>query len=111
MSSKVANRAIFVIGWLLSPLTVWNDAVVNLPISYVCAGLVRRLVPVSFLALTIVFYWLTNIIGILMMLAAGKNVVAESGKPGRAIAGMAITIAIYSVILIILYRSGILKPF
>jgi len=35
-------RAVFliVVGWILSPLTFWNDAVVNIPITYLCASVV-----------------------------------------------------------------------
>ena len=58
---------IALVGYILSPLSWWNDAFVNLPLAYafgfVCALFNREF----FLPATIFGYWLTNIAGLVLM--------------------------------------------
>ena len=110
MIRKFLYRFLFFIGWVLSPFTSWNDAFVNIPLSYICANLAVRFIPVNFLTLVLIIYWLTNILGIAMMYLAGKNalvgkkgIIWETGK-------LVITMALYSIVLIVLHRVGVLKP-
>jgi len=63
-----------VIGFILSPLTWWNDLFVNVPLSYAFAYLTGSLLRLFFLInkdlfinLFMVGYFLTNLIGLLMM--------------------------------------------
>lgn len=64
---KLRGGFFVVFGYLLSPLCWWNDLLFNLPIAYffgyVCSFLSENLL----LPCTIIGYWLSNIIGILMM--------------------------------------------
>lgn len=62
------------IGFILSPLTWWNDLFVNLPLAfgfaYVIGGLLSFIIPVNttlFLTLTIIGYFLTNLAGFFLM--------------------------------------------
>ena len=104
------NRAVFFIGWLLSPFTFWNDAFINIPISYLCASIFVRFVPGNFLLVTLVFYWLSNILGILMMYVSGKNVLKSRASAIRELAILITSMAIYSLVLVLLARLGVLKP-
>lgn len=110
MIRRFLYRSLFFIGWVLSPFTFWNDIFVNIPLSYICANLAVRFIPARFLNLVLIFYWLTNILGIAMMYLAGKNIL--TGKKGivREMVKLVITMALYSIVLIVLYRVGILKP-
>lgn len=108
---KLLGRSIFFLGWLLSPFTFWNDAFVNIPLSYICASLFIRLFPSDFLLTVLIFYWLSNLIGIFMMYAAGKNILKGGGNLILELAKLLCAIALYSLILLILGRTGILKPF
>jgi hypothetical protein len=109
MSTFIKNT-IFFIGWMLSPLTFWNDAFVNIPISYLCASFAARFIKADFLVLVLIFYWISNGIGILMMLFSGKSIMQDKSDRLRSMVKLLITIAIYSTIIIILNRTGILKP-
>ncbi|MCX5667967.1 MAG: hypothetical protein NTY34_06640 [Candidatus Omnitrophica bacterium] len=109
MSTFVKNT-IFFIGWLLSPLTFWNDAFVNIPIAYLCAALLVRIIKADFLFLVLIFYWLSNGFGILLMYSSGKSIMQDKGNRLQALATLLITVVIYSVIIIILNKTGILKP-
>ncbi|MDP2929055.1 MAG: hypothetical protein Q8O01_03195 [Candidatus Omnitrophota bacterium] len=104
------KNTIFFIGWMLSPLTFWNDAFVNIPISYLCASLAIRFIKADFLFLVLIFYWLSNIFGIMMMYFSGKSIMRDKSNRLHALVTLLITIVIYSAIIVILNRTGILKP-
>jgi hypothetical protein len=109
MSTFIKN-AIFFIGWMLSPLTFWNDVFLNIPISYLCASLAVRFIKADFLFLVLIFYWISNGFGILMMILSGKSIIQDKSKRLHALLALLITVIIYSVVIIILNRTGILKP-
>ncbi|MGF1673993.1 MAG: hypothetical protein ACFCUV_09950 [Rivularia sp. (in: cyanobacteria)] len=52
---------------MLSPLSWWNDLFFNLPIAYFFGYLASSISPHLFLPFTIIGYWISNILGILMM--------------------------------------------
>jgi hypothetical protein len=69
------------LGYLLSPLSWWNDIFFNLPVAYffgyVCSLFSRDLlIPCS-----IAGYWLSNVIGILLMQAGALDMVQDSATP------------------------------
>lgn len=66
------------LGWMLSPLCWWNDLIFNLPVAYGFGYLVRFCVPEWFLPATVVGYWLSNVIGILMMQFGATDVLFEN---------------------------------
>jgi len=55
------------LGYMLSPLSWWNDLFFNLPLAYLFAYGFSWLFPDSFLLLTVIGYWISNVLGILMM--------------------------------------------
>lgn len=95
---------------MLSPFTFWNDAFLNIPISYLCANVFIRIWPANFLLTVLVFYWLSNMLGILLMYLGGKSILREGRSLRRELVKLLLTMAAYSLILIFLGRSGILKP-
>ena len=109
MSAFIKNT-VFFIGWMLSPLTFWNDVFVNIPISYFCASLAIRFIRADFLFLVLVFYWLSNGIGILMMFFSGKSIMRDKSNRLNALKTFLITVIIYSIIIVILSKIGVLKP-
>lgn len=56
-----------VVGYILSPLSWWNDAFVNLPLAYAFALLGGLISAELFVPALIAGYWLTNIAGLLML--------------------------------------------
>lgn len=55
------------VGYMLSPLSWWNDVVFNLPIALVFGYLVSWAKPEWFLPFTLIGYWISNVLGIVMM--------------------------------------------
>ena len=111
-------RSLFFVGWVLSPLTFWNDSFVNIPLAYLCASLVfglahfaaRTSVKPDFLFLVLVFYWLTNILGLVIMFLSGSQMVRGEAFTKQGILKTVLTILVYSIILVLLNNFGILKP-
>ncbi|MEP0889007.1 MULTISPECIES: hypothetical protein [unclassified Leptolyngbya] len=66
------------LGFMLSPLSWWNDLFFNLPIAYGFGYLVRFFAPEWFLPATVVGYWLSNVLGILMMQFGATDVLFEN---------------------------------
>ena len=107
---KILLRTVFFLGWLLSPFTFWNDAFVNIPLSYICASLTLRFVHTDFLLTVLVFYWLSNGIGLIMMYASGRYLAQGKKDISREFLLFILTILVYSIVLIMLNSMGILKP-
>ena len=104
------RNTVFFIGWLLSPLTFWNDAFVNIPIAYLLANISIRFFPSNFLFTVMAFYWLSNIAGLLMMYISGKSMIRNRKDVVKQLISLVITMLVYSAVLVILNKVGILKP-
>lgn len=107
---RILNRVMFVLGWLLSPFTLWNDAIINIPLAYLSANIVVRFFPTDFAFTVVVFYWLSNILGIAIMYAAGRPIMRNREDLPREIFIFLTTIIVYSVVILILGRAGIMRP-
>jgi len=111
-------RSLFFFGWLLSPLTFWNDCFINIPLAYLCASLVFGLAHfdvqsragIGFLHLVLAFYWASNLLGFVLMLLAGKSVAKGEGLTRQAVLKTVLTLLIYSIVLVLLINFGVLKP-
>ena len=116
---KISGGVLGVIGFMLSPLSWWNDAVVNLPLALVFAWLIGLFYQpaaekgsTAFDAMVILGYWLTNIVGfVLLHKGAQKMLSAEEKKYSRRalLRDIGISIA-YTVLIVALIKFGILKP-
>lgn len=104
---RLLNRALFFIGWLLSPFTTWNDALINIPLAYLCASLFFKIFPHDFALQVIIFYWLSNGLGLLLMYITGRNVLKEKSLSFKSIL---ITLLIYTIILFIADKFVVFRP-
>lgn len=102
---------ITLVGFLLSPFSWWNDLVINVPIAYLVAWLVGRLVSGLFLPAFVIAYWGTNILGMILLQKGGQKMLkgddAVYGK--KAFIKDLIITGIYTLILSRLIHFGILK--
>lgn len=71
---KLRGGFLLVIGFMLSPLSFWNDLFFNLPIAYGFGYLCSLLSPNLLLPCSILGYWLSNIAGILLMQVGAVDV-------------------------------------
>lgn len=79
---KLRGGTLLVLGFLLSPLSWWNDLVFNLPIAYGVGYLCSLVWSQALLPATVAGYWLSNILGILLM-QAGVLDLAQSPSQSR----------------------------
>lgn len=100
-----------VLGFLLSPLSWWNDLLINIPLAYGLSFLTNRLIPGFFPMYMIIYYWLTNVLGLVLMHRGGELALRnEGGQYGTKAILKDIGISlIYSIIIGGLVVLGLLK--
>jgi len=102
------NRLVFFIGWLLSPLTSWNDIFINIPLAYVSARIFLKFVRADLTITLVVFYWITNIVGLVMIAVSGASIIKNRKNfPREVIITLAAMLA-YSIVMVVLGRLGII---
>jgi len=109
---KVSGGTLAVIGYMLSPLSWWNDLFVNLPLALVFAWLVSLVYRPAFEASVIVGYWLTNVLGLVLMHKGAEKVLSEKGKAysGRDLLRDAGISLVYTLLIVLLLKLKILQP-
>ncbi len=112
MARRLISGIVAFIGYILSPLSWWNDAVVNLPLAWLFASLVSLVSHRLFAPAMILGYWLTNIAGILLMARGTAGVVTgDSPRLGRRQLIWSLVAATgYTLLIVLLYAFGVLKP-
>lgn len=107
---KALSALVFFIGWILSPFTWWNDAFINIPLSYLLANAIFRVSRLPFKWLVLGLYWISNVLGIFFMYFGGKKFIMKSRDRIRAAAILAVMVILYSLIMLYLDQKGHLKP-
>lgn len=111
MKRKLQGGFMSLIGFILSPASWWNDLFVNFPLSYLFAlpfGLIQHKL---FLPSFIFFYWLSNVLGILLMHFGIKNIKNKSENIDRRkeLRTSIIWGIFYTLVIILLVVTGVLK--
>ena len=97
---------------MLSPLSWWNDAFVNLPLALAFAWFVSLFYRPTFDAAVVVGYWLTNVLGLVLMQKGGWKVISKEPKPYSRrdfFRDMLISLA-YSLLIVALLKFKIIQP-
>lgn len=103
--------AIAFIGFILSPLSWWNDIFINIPLAYGFAWLIGKFLDIFldihrylFAGLFILGYFLTNLIGFLMI---HYSLTAANGKKEQPIKQILISL-FYTIIIVLLTYFDVL---
>jgi len=111
---KIKGGVLATIGYLLSPLSFWNDLFINFPIAYAMAIPFSLISQNFFLPAFVGAYWVTNVVGFILMHKGAQQIISKKG--GKAhytkkglLQDIAISI-IYTVIVIVLVLMGIIEP-
>jgi hypothetical protein len=116
---RVTGGVLGVIGFMLSPLSWWNDAVVNLPLAWLFASAVALIYrpaaePNSnvFDGLVIFGYWLTNVLGFVLMHKGAQKILSKEEKKysRRALLRDVGVSLVYTALIVVLIKTGVLKP-
>jgi hypothetical protein len=108
--SRWIAAVLVAVGYVLSPLSWWNDALVNLPLAWLIASAVTRLLPGSFEAAILVAYWLTNLAGFLLMYLGGKKFSQDRRWHRRNTLLFIGLSTAYAVGIYLLAHFGVVKP-
>ncbi|MCV3212127.1 hypothetical protein OGM63_01060 [Plectonema radiosum NIES-515] len=80
MWKKLRGGFFLVLGYLLSPLCWWNDLLFNLPIAYGFGYICSLFSPKLLIPCSIIGYWLSNVVGILLMQLGSVDVFQNQPK-------------------------------
>lgn len=109
--ARVRGGIVATIGYILSPLSWWNDLFVNIPIAYVAASLISLFSRELFLSAFIASYLTTNIAGLIMMHVGVEGVVKGSSNLSRRAAIKYILVSIiYTFLVSILALTNVIEP-
>jgi len=110
--SKARGGVLAMVGYLLSPVSWWNDLFVNIPLAYAFGALVGLVSEDLFLPAMVAGYWITNILGFVLMHRGIKEVVSEKKGAGYSkqelVADLAVS-AVYTIIVVVLVAVGVLR--
>jgi hypothetical protein len=109
---KLTGSVLATIGFLLSPLSWWNDLFINLPLALGFAWAVSWFYRPAFELSLVVGYWLTNVLGFLLMHKGAQRF--ASGQPKaysrRDFAKDVGVSLLYTGLILILLKWKILAP-
>jgi hypothetical protein len=98
---------VLAVGYLLSPVSWWNDAFVNIPIAYLLACAAALVHPRLFAPAMLVGYWLTNVAGLVMLHFGAARL--AGARRSRLWVQLLVATA-YTVLIAVLLATGILRP-
>src|SRR4051794_29027680 len=108
---KVTGGILAVVGFMLSPLSWWNDLFVNIPIALAFAWGISLVYRPAFEISLIFGYWLTNVLGFVLMHKGIRHLASDNKGSTRAELKRDMLVSlIYTAILVVLMKLGILKP-
>lgn len=111
---KMEGGVLGFIGFMLSPLSWWNDLFVNVPLALAFAWVVSLFYKPAFEVACVVGYWLTNVLGLVLMHKAAKTIVATDERPKRYSRGdllrdLVISL-LYTLLIVVLLKFKIIQP-
>jgi hypothetical protein len=109
---KVSGGVLAVVGYMLSPLSWWNDTFVNLPLALAFAWVVSLFYQRAFGLALVLGYWLTNVLGFVLMQKGAQQILTEKERKYSRrdlLRDLAISL-LYTLLIVLLVKLGILKP-
>jgi hypothetical protein len=95
-------------GFMLSPLTWWNDLVINVPLAYLISLPFSLLHEQLFLPAFVLGYWFTNLAGFLLMHWGGRGLLHKH-QPLTLRHSLVVSI-IYTGVIVVMVVLGWLQP-
>ena len=109
MKRQLKDITLVTIGFILSPLSWWNDMFVNVPLAYMISWPVSLIHQELFLPGFILGYWLTNLLGFLMLHWGGESLI-HKGNTVFSLSRSLLISVLYSVLVIILVMLDWVSP-
>lgn len=97
------------VGYLLSPLCWWNDLIINLPLALGFGYLASRPFPEALVPMTGLGYWLTNVVGFVLMQQGAVTALQKEGQaPSGSLRNGLITSTVYTLAIAALIQFHVL---
>jgi len=112
LKRKISGGTLAFIGFLLSPLSWWNDLFVNVPLALAFAWVVSWLWPAAFGVSFVIGYWLTNVLGLVLLQKGTQQALSEKSERytrKQFLRDLAISLG-YTLLIVALIKFGVLKP-
>ncbi len=110
---KFEGGGLAFIGFLLSPLSWWNDAFVNLPLAVAFGWLVGLVCRPAFAPAVILGYWLTNVLGFVLMHKGAQRALSQGSPRSYLRQGLwrdVLISLLYTLVIVALIRLNVLRP-
>lgn len=108
---KIKGGVLATIGYILSPLSWWNDIIVNIPLAYIFALPFGFISKSLFAPMMVLGYFLTNIVGFVLLHHGAEDIVSKEDSiyTRKELAKDIIISFIYTFVVIVLVKIGWLK--
>lgn len=108
---KIKGGTLATVGYILSPLSWWNDIVINIPLAYAFAfpfGLISKKL---FVPMIILGYWITNVVGFMLLHHGAKDILSKKEvkyTKKELVKDIVLSVA-YTVVVVVFIKMGWLK--
>jgi len=110
LGRRVWGGTLVVVGYLLSPLCWWNDLAINLPLALAFGYLTSRPFPEALVPLTILGYWLTNVVGFMLMQQGTLTALQKPrDNPNQSLRQGLITSTLYTLAIALLLQLHLIE--
>jgi hypothetical protein len=112
LKRRFAGGMLTTVGFMLSPLSWWNDLFVNVPLALAFAWIVSLFWSAAFTASFVVGYWLTNVLGLVLLHRGAQGLLTgrERRYSRKELArDMAIALA-YTLLILVLVKLRVFRP-
>ena len=99
-------------GYMLSPLSWWNDLFINVPLAWVFASLISLFYHPAYAASFVVGYWLTNVLGFVLMHKGGHKIFSKDQQrySWKWLARDLLISLLYTGLVVLLVRWKLVQP-
>jgi hypothetical protein len=109
---KATGGVLAFVGYMLSPLSWWNDLFVNVPVAIAFAWIVSLFYKQAFAPSVVIGYWLSNVLGFVLMHKGAQKMLSDKDtRYSRTdlLRDVGISLA-YTAVILALLKFGVLKP-
>jgi len=112
MGRKLQGGLLGFVGFMLSPLSWWNDWFVNIPIALAGGWVAAWVYRPAFLPAAIITYWLTNIAGFVLIHKGALKIIGNEDKryTRRDLIRDVCVSLVYTAIIITLVKLDVFGP-
>jgi hypothetical protein len=112
LGRRFKGGALGMIGFLLSPLSWWNDLFVNVPLALAFAWMVGLVWPAGFTASFIAGYWLTNVLGLVLLQKGARQALTDQPPlySGRELLKDLLVSLLYTLVIVALIKLKVFQP-